>query len=341
MKNKQFTMILALGAALAVPAFSMHYKVEISGPVIPIQFPPPPEIEFASCTSTSNTIAVGIDNFPDGIRVLCADAGRIGFWTSFVPSSVVGTAGNTFTRRICPSGSTLVGVHHAGTAPPSPLCTVVVPNFFTGAVTRSGLFTTDKALPFIGDFVCPTNEFLQGFRSVDGEPPSPICSTILTEARDADTPLVDVAVRTFSQRAILGRDDSDTFGVDLVNLGSGLVFGTDVRLEFRFNGEAWQILPNNLGVSCTPLRAVIGTRLQTIGARCNVLFPVIPNNSTAGNGGSPSFTLRPLGPDSLRPIPPNPLPIFSVRALLSATIAEQDADDSNDRAAFTVILTTI
>lgn len=111
-------------------------------------------------------------------------------------------------------------------------CSLMVPNFTSGAVARSGFFTTDQNPPSMGDFVCPTsNEFLQGFKTVSGGSPVAICAPILTEPRDADSPEVDLGVRTFPQRAIMRRNDTENFGVDLVNVGSDSVPGTDVTLD--------------------------------------------------------------------------------------------------------------
>ena len=154
MNPKTLALIFAIGITLAVPAFSsMHYLATISGPVLPIQFPPPPPTEFATCQSNSDTIAVGMDTFAAGVRVLCADAGRIGFWTTFTPSSALGTESNPFTRRLCPSGTALSGVHRGANGRSEPICSILVPNFTSGAVARFSVTTIDEAAPALGDFI--------------------------------------------------------------------------------------------------------------------------------------------------------------------------------------------
>src|ERR1041385_1213271 len=79
--------------------------------------------------------------------MLCADAGRIGFWTTPAAAALVGVVSQPSQRYLCPSGSALAGVLFIeGLIYPFPLCGELIPDFKTGSVHRTVLFSVDKTV---------------------------------------------------------------------------------------------------------------------------------------------------------------------------------------------------
>jgi len=114
MKRNPLSLILALAVLTAPAAFGMKYATVIAIPIVNVPLdllhPTATVNNFSGCTSESNTIAVGYELYTGGFRMLCADAGRIGFWTTPVEGPLVGLAPQTGQRFLCPSGSALAGV---------------------------------------------------------------------------------------------------------------------------------------------------------------------------------------------------------------------------------------
>jgi len=340
MKNTTLALTFAVAAIAAPAAFGMHYKLEIAGPILPpaVGAPPPPHVVFSGCSADSNTIAVGIDWLPNGIRMLCADAGRIGFWTTPVTASAIGSDAGAPGRMLCPSGMAISGlIYTEGLIFPMPVCSILVPNYVNGTVARHFRLVDVNEQPTGNNAVaCPGSDFVQSLKSVNGSI-GPVCTPILTTARSANDPEVDLAARTFSQRATLGTHEIEGFGVEMINLGAATLPSTAALLEIRFDSSVWNVTPNG-NFSCTTLSAHKGpVDLITVGIRCTLPTSAVPSSGIAANGGGNTlgFAIQPVGAG---PHPSaTPAPILSVTALLvDSQFAGPDADDTNDRAAFPV-----
>ena len=181
MKHTNVALTFALAAIAAPAAFGMHYKLEITGPVLPpmVGVPAPPHAVFSGCSADSNTIAVGIDWLPNGIRMLCADAGRMGFWTTPVPAPAIGSSEGNAGRMLCPSGMAVSGlIYTEGLIFTMPVCSVLVPNYVNGTVARHFRLVDFKEQPVgTGAQPCPGNDFVQSLQSVNGSI-SAVCTPI-------------------------------------------------------------------------------------------------------------------------------------------------------------------
>jgi hypothetical protein len=343
---RQRTMTMMI-AALSVPAaFGMKYKQQllISGPPEftlqdgRVQTQPPPS---SSCTSSSNTIAVGYEFHAQGVRILCADAGMIGFWTAAIAGAVIGQDALSFSRFLCPSGSALSGLQTIeGLAVPLPLCSTLVPNLQTGAVTRSGLYLVGEATAGTGSAACSGSQFIQLLRaqfSTQGtlQGLTFVCNNIETAnlSNRVEYFPADLAPRTIGQKATLGSKSSETFTIDVFNLGIAPLLAADAAVELRFNTFAWRLVPLS-NVSCSDIPQRKGFDVISLGRRCT-----LPGTQMAADGGRTSmiFRLEPNGPDTLRPTSATPASIISVKTVLTGPDAE-DPVESNDRAAFPVLL---
>src|SRR6185369_6407642 len=95
---------------------------------------------------------------------------------------------------------------------------------------------------------------------------------------------------------------------------------------------AWQVLA--FGMACSDIQAHSGVVDRiVVGERCTI------PSTVNGRGGvvRVSFLLKPLGPDSLRPVTGIAQPIFSVKTdVLDESTQGADADTKNNFAAFPV-----
>lgn len=320
---------LAFAAIAAVNAFGMSYEQTIL-PIVPI-FPPPPPPVLSGCYG--DTLAVGIEYFGGGgARILCADAGQIGFWTAATPSTSMGTISSSGLRILCPSGSALSGVAFSEGFPlPLPACSVLIPNLQNGTVSR-GAITSGG----IGG-LCAGSKFvqtLQGtFNSLGALTAfTAICNPVVTAAAPIENFDVDLAIRTIGERPGLNHSTgSDAFTVQVFNTGIGTLPAGNIRVEFRFNTAAWSLVPAS-NMACKPLVSAFNSRLITAGVSCTM-----PGTSIGARGGSVSanITISAVGPDSGRPVTGVAAPIVSSRVVLTQGTAPNVANDS---AAFPVLL---
>src|SRR5262245_31628202 len=97
MNRKSLNLIVTLAMMAAPAAFgNMHYAPVAATPIItPINLLHPQPNNFSGCSSDSNTIAVGYEIYGTGFRMLCADAGVIGFWTTTTEGPLVGQTSST------------------------------------------------------------------------------------------------------------------------------------------------------------------------------------------------------------------------------------------------------
>lgn len=346
MKRNALNLILTLVAVLTPAAYGMHYTS------VPLRFPPfnfpgnlltPSVNNTSACTSISNTIAVGYEVYNGGFRVLCADAGRIGFWTTPVPGPLVGQDLTLISRYLCPSSSALAGLRFVEGLLPFPLCGTLVPDMSTGAVQRSDtLFGVDETVQTgSGAQPCPQEQFIQSLvasRNAQGAVVGfgQACNDIVTAKANLEDVSVDLAVRTVRQKSVLGRNGSEQFSVDVFNLGVAGVFASNVMIDFRFDAFAWDVIqPTN--VSCLTISAHKGpVDIITVGKRCT-----IPGSAINGRGGkvTMNFNLVPIGPEALRPATSTAEAIFSVKAnVIDESLQGADPNDSNNLAAFPVLL---
>jgi hypothetical protein len=353
MKRNPLSLVLTLAVLTTPAAFGMRYATVTATPILNIpSLLHPPVNNFSGCASDSNTIAVGYDLYAGGFRMLCADAGRIGFWTTPVAAVVVGMSGQDpqpVQRFLCPSGTALAGLQYVeGLLFPFPLCGELIPDFTTGSVQRKVLFSADDTVVEKLSKGPPENpgvvscgpagyvQTLQASRNPAGNVTGfgPICNTILTDPANIEDVSVDLAVKTVNQTAVLGRNATQLFNVDVFNLGTAAVPASNISLELRFNGSAWQVLPFNM--ACTAILAHSGVIDRiVVGERCTI------PGTVNGRGGavSVSFLLEPLGPDTTRPATPTPQAILSVKAgIIDEHLEGADANANNDRAAFPVVL---
>jgi hypothetical protein len=352
MKRTALNLILTLAALTAPAAFGMHYSVSSTPtltrvPNVSIQL----ENNVSTCTAASNTIAVGVDIDSSGYRILCADAARIGFWTTPVAGAVVGHLSDSTTRYLCPSGSALAGLQFIeGLIYPFPLCGELVPDFQTGLVSRKVLFNVNEnvvakesktAPEDPGVFSCGPAGWVQSLTAsrnaagaVSGFGGS--CNTIVTAPANIEDVNVDLAVRTVFQPAVMGRDASDTFRVDVFNLGNAAIPASNVTVELRFDFNAWQLLPF-ANTSCTDIVAHRGVVDRIfVGKRCT-----IPGSVLQGKGGVAqiNFMIQPFGSDASRPATTTPQSIVTAKvSLIDENLEGADPNASNDLAAFPVEL---
>ena len=161
---------------------------------------------------------------------------------------------------------------------------------------------------------------------------SGICNSILSDpvVTGKGGVNVDLAVKTVLQTAVLGRNATQFFNVDVFNLGTATIPASNITLELRFDGSAWQVLPYNM--ACTSILAHSGVVDRiVVGERCTLPGPV------AGGGGvvPVSFLLEPLGPDATRPATTIPQPVLSVKAsIIDEQLEGADVNAANNTAAF-------
>src|SRR6185369_1579554 len=99
---KRNFLVLAFTITCTSTVFAMKYAPVDAVPIITtVNFLQRPVNNLSGCTSDSNTIAVGYELYHVGFRMLCADAGRIGFWTTPVPSTLVGQDAQGHQRYLC------------------------------------------------------------------------------------------------------------------------------------------------------------------------------------------------------------------------------------------------
>lgn len=353
MKRNALCLMLTL-AAWNASAASMHYHAANTGPTLvqpPVTFVNPATNNLSTCTAASNTVAVGYDVFPAGFRILCADAGRIGFWTTPTLGALSGLQSDSAQRYLCPSGTALAGAQFIeGIASPFPLCGELIPNFATGQVQRTVLFTPDEVVVEKESKTAPTTpgvvscgvagyvQSLIANRTATGAVSGfgVSCNSIETNPANLEDVSVDLAVKSAMQKSVLGRDATENFRVDVFNLGTLSVPASNVTVELRFDGAAWDI-QQFANAICTDIMAHKGiVDMVVVGKRCTM-----PVSSVPGRGGvvSMNFQLQPMGPDTLRPASTTPHSVFSVRAsLINETFQGADANANNDVAAFPVVL---
>jgi len=344
-------IVFALVMAAAPAAFGMKYAPVNAPPILtsPVNLVLPPLVNnFTGCPSDSNTIAVGYELYLGGFRMLCADAGRVGFWTTMVEAPLVGQGASTPERFVCPSGMAFAGVQYIeGLIYPFPLCGELIPSLQSGTVTRKVLYSTNGAvvekLSKTGDTApgvvsCGPAGFIQTLKALRDTAGNltgftQICNSILTDAATKNAVSIDLAAKTVGQTYFLGRNDTQNFRVDVFNLGSATVPDSNITLELHYDGEAWQVLP--FGLSCTPILAHAGLVDRiVVGERCS-LGEVAVN----GDAHEVTFQFKPLGPDITRPASTTPQPVVSVRVVLKDEQTQgADANAANDTAAFPVVL---
>jgi len=344
--------LLLTFAVLSSPAaFAMKYA-PVTPQIIGIVNPLHPFVNnFSGCSSDSNTVAVGYEFYPAGFRMLCADAGRIGFWTSPVEATLVGEAAGSGERFVCPSSTALAGLLFVeGLIFPFPLCGELIPDFKTGNVHHGVMFSVDKVLvekesktgPVDPGVVsCGPGGFVQSLQAsrnaagtVNGF--GAVCNSILTDPANIEDVSVDLAVRTVNQPAVLDRNATDTFRVDVFNLGITSMPASNVRLDMLFDGLAWQLQPF-ADSTCTDILAHKGiVDLVVVGKRCTIATSVL-----AEKGGviSATFQLQPLGSDVTRPATTTPKPIVTAKvSVVNENLDGADPNATNDVAAFPVKL---
>jgi hypothetical protein len=352
MKRTALNLIFSLAAMAAPAAFGMHYTVNTNPNLGPtIKLPPLVTLEnnASTCTAASNTIAVGFDADSAGYRILCADAGRIGFWTTPVPGDLVGHLTASSARFLCPSGSALAGLQFIeGLVFPFPLCGELVPDFQTGLVSRKVLFTVDntvveklsKTAPVNpGDFNCGPAGWVESLivnRNASGAVAGfgGTCNTIETAPANIEDVNVDLAVRTFGQAFRTSLSGNSIFRVDVFNLGNETIPLSIVTVDVRFDGLVWQLQPFG-NASCTDILAHKGPVDRiVVGKHCT-----IAGVSLAGKGGvaSTNFELTPSNP-ATPPGVPIPYPVVSVTVSLNSDSFGADPNSSNDLAAFPVLV---
>jgi hypothetical protein len=351
MKRNALSLMVTLAALTTPAAFGMKY----AAPTVVSIVPPatnlllhPPVNNFSGCSSESNTIAVGYEVYAGGFRMLCADAGRIGFWTTPVEATLVGQAPDAGQRFLCPSGTALAALQFIeGLAFPFPLCGELIPNLKSGTVQRSVLYAVDgtvvEKLSKTGDIPGVVScgpagyvQSLQASRNAAGQVTGfgGVCNTIQTDPANIEDVNVDLAVKTVGQTAVLGRDGSQTFTVDIFNLGNAAVPASNITLDMLFDGLAWQLMPLNM--PCTDILAHKGIAdVVVVGKRCTI------SGTVAEKGGaiSTAFLLEPLGSDATRPATSTPKPIVTAKvSLINENLEGADPNPSNDMAAFPVVL---
>lgn len=343
-------LVLTLAVLTTPAAFGMRYASSNATPIftVPGNLINPAVNNFSGCSSDSNTVAVGVDVYAGGFRMLCADAGRIGFWTAPVASILVGQDAQSHHRYLCPSGTALAGLQFIdGLIFPFPLCGELIPDLVNGTVSRTVLYSVNgtvvaklsKTGDPLGVVSCGPAGFVQTLKAsrdaagnVNGF--GSVCNAIVTDPLGPKYHHVDLAVKTINQTAELGRNATQVFNVNVYNLGTVPVPASNITLELRFDGEAWQVLPFNM--ACTAILAHSGVVDRiVVGERCT-----LPSGTGVRGDVVPvSFHLEPLGPDITRPATTTPAPILSVRAILINEILEgADGDATNDTAAFPQIL---
>jgi len=350
MNRNRLSLALSL-ALLASPAFAnMRYITLPATPILTVPDPlHPPVNNFSGCTSASSTVAVGYEIYAGGFRMLCADAGVVGFWTLPVGSVLVGVAPDAGERFLCPSGTALGGVQYIeGLIFPFPLCGELIPDLQGGTVHRTVLTTTDnlvveklsKGPPQTPGVVScgPAGyvQTLQASRNAAGVVTGfgAICNSIVTDPIHTRAH-VDLAVKTVHQTAVLGRNATQTFAVAVFNLGAAVVSPSNISLELRFDGSVWQIQPF-ANLSCTDILGHAGVvDLLVVGKRCTITGSV----SSDDGGISVNFQLSPLGLGMLSPPSATPAPIISTKVgLVNETLLGADVNDTNNTAAFPEVL---
>jgi hypothetical protein len=349
MKRTSLKLTLTLVAMTASSAFGMHYYVNPNAsPILTIPVPSiHPQNNVSSCTSASNTVAVGYEIYDGGFRILCADAGRIGFWTNPVGSALVGQQLGDTERFVCPSGSALAGAQYIeGLLYPFPLCGELIPDMKTGYVSRTVLFSVNHVVVEKLSKTPPTTpgviafgpggyvQSLQAFRKPDGTLAgfSMASNAIVTDPANLEDVNVDLAVKTVGQTYLQSRNANAPFRVDIYNLGISAIPGSNVSLEIRFDATGWQ-LP--AGYGCSDILARKGFDRVVVGARCPV------PNTIDGRGGLVQIylELQPLGPASSRPASPTPQPIVGAKVgVVDEQLEGADPDTANDEARFPVVL---
>jgi len=346
--------VLVTVVATSPAVFGMHYSVSTNISPVVTPLPPnvfiPPVNNVSLCTSASNTVAVGYEIYSGGFRMLCADAGRIGFWTAPLAAAAVGVEPQSFERFLCPSGTALAGVQYIdGLIFPFPLCGELIPDFKTGFVHRTVLFTVDKTVveyesktaPVTpGVISCGPEGWVQSLAALRNSAGivsgfSTVCNTIVTAPANLEDVNVDLAVRTVNQRAVLDHNSNEQFRVDIFNLGIAGVLTTNVTLELRFDGLAWQLRENLAQSICTNIMAHKGpVDMVVVGKRCRLSPQVLD-----GRGGvvSATFLLEPAG--STAPVNTTPQAIVTAKvALIDESLEGADPNATNDLAAFPVSL---
>lgn len=355
MKRNSLSTLLGLIVTTTPAAFGMNYTAPAS-PVlaapVSVNLPHIGENQISTCTAASNTVAVGYELYAGGFSLLCADAGRIGFWTAPVLSDLVGHSSTTPQRFLCPSGNALAGVQYIeGLIFPLPLCGELIPDFHTGFVRRTVLVSVDgvvvekesKNTPEPpGVISCGVSGYVQTLAAIRNSSDavsgfSTVCNTIQTAPANIEDVGVDLAVRTVNQNAVLGRDSSQQFRVDVFNLGTAAMLTSNVSLELHFDGLAWQ-LQNFGNAVCSDILARKGIAdFVVVGKRCT-----ITGETTLPARGvvvSADFLLQPLGSDATRPASATPKPVVSAKVSVIDEHQEgADPNPANDFAAFPVIL---
>ncbi|HEY2018828.1 MAG TPA: hypothetical protein VGH38_35225 [Bryobacteraceae bacterium] len=354
MKRNGLTPILMM-AVLATPAaFGMHYATAqnpLPISTLPVNLPHLLPLNISACSSDSNTVAVGYETYAGGFRLLCADAARIGFWTTTLPAELIGQQAGSTQRFLCPSGTALAGAQYIeGLIYPMPLCGELIPDLTSGDVRHTVLFTVDETVveklskngpTTPGVVSCGPAGWVQSLiasrnasNQVNGFGVQ--CNTIVTAPANLEDVNVDLAVRTVNQKPVLGRNASEQFRVDVFNLGTAAIQSSNVSIELRFDGSAWQLQPF-AEATCTDLLAHKGVvdRLF-VGKRCIITGDILGGR---GNVISATFLLEPFGPDTTRPATTVAQPIVSVTvSQIDDRLEGADPNTANDLAAFPVIL---
>jgi len=340
MKRNALNLILTLATALAMPSLKgMSYKAP-QPPPLSVHLPFPQLTLIPNSTCTGNRIAVGFEEYTGGFRLLCADAGQVGFWTTPVEANLVGSGDHLLWSWLCPSGTALVGFAQDESGLRQAACSKLIPIFatgdvHTGALVNSGNYPLDPVIIV----ACPANTFVQKFEAVQN-PGGPVtgfvkvCSAVETVTINVHTPNlpgIDLAVRTVGQPAKLEVQDQK-FELDLFNLGWAPVIASNVAVEFRYDTLQWEVLVPS-GMNCTNIasRVIGGHDILSLGKRCT-----IPGTAIKGLGSEAVMTI------TLHPVGSGPViggsaatPVVSIKVLLVGEPDEgADANPNNDVAAF-------
>jgi hypothetical protein len=337
MKRTHLNLTIAL-AVMTIPAASaMNYKA----PAILIPSIPTVQLfdNLSGCSSASHTVAVGYESYTGGFRILCADAGDIGFWTTPVKGELIGVANLLQGRFICPSGTALAGLYYVeGINTPFPTCAVLIPVFSTGTVLRGDMVSVSSAPMSLQFPTCGPNQFIQTLKAQRGANDavqgfSAICNSIQTVnlVHAGTVAGVDLAVRTVGQTVSVNPAHDQTFEADVFNLGSAFVHASNVTLDIRFNTLAWTLVPAP-GMVCSDIMVRKGlVDMISLGSRCSV-----PGAGIKALGGETPLKLT-LQSHGLSTLSAPTLPVISIRASVrDESIDGSDGDLTNDTAAFAV-----
>lgn len=335
MKRNLLNLILTLASAFATPSLNgMHYKAP-SQPAI-ILHPSIPTLSLIpSSACIGNTIAVGFEEYTGGFRLLCADAGQIGFWTTPVPARLAGVDDHLKWKWLCPSGTALVGYVQDESGLRQAACSELVPIVFsTGEVhTASIVSSVNTVLSPIGVVACPVNKYVQRFEALTSPAGAvtgfvSVCNAVETDIINIHTlnlPAVDLAVRTVGQPAL-------KFEVDLYNLGFETVVANDVAVEFRYDAALWDVIfPSGMTCADIASRVIGGHDVRTLGKRCS-----IPGSAVKGLGNDVemTITMQPLGSGTSTAATAG-LPLVTVKAVVRKdSPLIEDGNPTNDVAAF-------